>query len=207
MLINLEGLDGAGKSTQARLLVDHLSQASFSASIIHFPAYDTPTGQRIAAYLRGEISLSGEKVQELFAENRREVAPELLRRRDAGEFVILDRYYPSAWAYGVARGFPEEWLVALDAGLPTPDVVVVLDVPVEVVAERMAERQADRYERDTDFLHAVRRAYLDLAGRKGWHVIPDGRKPEEIRDEIVRLVLGKGLTGGRRRRGAETPLG
>ncbi len=189
MLINLEGLDGAGKTTQARLLAEHFRAAGFPAHVIHFPAYDTPTGRRIEAYLRRASSLSGHEVQELFAANRREMAPEILRRCDAGEVVILDRYYPSAWAYGIARGFTEEWLAALDAGLPIPDVVLVLDVPVEVVVERMAERRPDRYERDTLLLRAVRRAYLDLAARHGWHVIPDGRTPEKIHGEIVRLVM------------------
>lgn len=198
MLLNLEGLDGAGKTTQARLLTDCLEARGMSVRVIHFPAYETPTGERIAAFLRGDLALDAAAVQELFAANRREKLPDLLRALAEHDLVILDRYYPSAWAYGIARGFGAAWLESLDAGLPVPEIVVVLDVPVETVVRRMAARgpAADRYEKDAAFLNAVREAYLRLAAERGWSVIPNERGPAEIAEDLLALLFARGLGGG-----------
>lgn len=203
MLLNLEGLDGAGKTTQARLLTDRLKSRGMSVHVIHFPAYETPTGERIAAFLRGDLALGAAAVQELFAANRREKLPDLLRASAEHDLVILDRYYPSAWAYGIARGFPADWLASLDDGLPVPEIVAVLDVPVDTVVRRMTARgAADRYEKDAAFLNAVRRAYLRLAAERGWSVIPNERQPEEIAGDLLALLSARGLAAGGPRRGA-----
>lgn len=208
MLLNLEGLDGAGKTTQARLLTERLEALGLSVRVIHFPAYETPTGARIAAFLRGELHLSAAAVQELFAANRREKLPDLERARSEHDLVILDRYYPSAWAYGVARGFPAAWLASLDAGLPVPDVVAVLDVPVNTVVRRMSARgTADRYEKDAAFLNAVREAYLRLAAERGWSVIPNERAPEAIAEDLLALLFARGLGGGAAAGAAASKIG
>lgn len=189
MLLNLEGLDGAGKTTQARMLAAWLRERGLQAEIIHFPAYETPSGQRIAAYLSGQERLEPREVMELFAQNRREKLADLRRAEAQNDVVILDRYAPSGWAYGVARGLPLEWLESLDAGLPVPDLVVVLDVPVEVARRRLGHRgPADGYERDGDFLERVREAYLFLARERGWPVIPDERPPEEVSRELRKVL-------------------
>lgn len=168
--------------------------------VIHFPDYQVPTGARIGAYLRGELALTASEVQELFAANRREKLEDIRRAASAHDVLILDRYFPSAWAYGVARGFSAEWMASLDAGLPAPDVVAVLDVPVERVLSRMAGRPGrgpDRYEQDVAFLERVRAAYLRLAREHGWAVIPGERPPEEIAEEILALLRARGLPAHR----------
>ncbi len=187
-LIDIEGIDGAGKSTQAELLARWMEERGWRVEVIHFPAYETPSGQRIAAYLRGEAELGPREVQELFAQNRREKLADLERIRLAHHAVILDRYSPSGWAYGMARGFPLPWLLSLDAYLPMPDAVVVLDVPVEVAARRLGHRRLDDYERDKAFLAKVREAYLFLSRKYGWPVIADERPPEEVSAELRRAV-------------------
>ena len=192
MIINLEGLDGAGKSTQAELSARNLARRGLPVRVFHFPDYQTPTGIRIKAALQDASAAprDADELYRLFAANRREVQPQIEAALARGEVVLLDRYCASGWAYGVARGRSEEWLISLDRGLPLPDLVVVLDVPVALAQERMAHRRRDAYEGDTALLEAVRRAYLDLALRHGWRVVSDERPPEEVQRELWAAMEG-----------------
>ncbi len=197
MLIDLEGMDGAGKSHQAARLQSWFAEVGLTTGAAHFPVYGSPTGTIITAFLKGLLPLSAQDAQRWYADNRREMLPrleQLLREKDA---VILDRYYPSGWAYGKAQGLSESWLAALDAGLPKPDLVFVLDLPVE--ATRARRKKRDVFETDLNFLNTVRSHYLDLARRHGWFVVNADAPREEVTAGILTVVRAALETGAAER--------
>jgi len=106
---------------------------------------------------------------------------ELIERND---FLIANRYTPSGLTYGVAGGLDLNWLRNLDNGLPEPDDVLVIDVPVTASLARKTKRR-DVHEKDTRYLAIVRRTYRKLSSMFGWQVIDGTRSVEEVRRRIV----------------------
>ena len=172
-LIAIEGIDQAGKRTQARLLAGKIRNMGMPVFVYSFPDYTTPLGRELNSYLSGSIRLDLHSVHLLYAANRWEVARALDDRIGRGLVVIVNRYSPSNLAYGVAHGLPLVWLNSLEEGLPKPNVVVVLDLsPLTSFKRKIRER--DLHEGDLGYLRRVRRAYLRLAKKYGWKVV-DGQ--------------------------------
>ena len=131
-LIVLEGLDGAGTTTQARRLVDHLRSRGQLTHLTREPS-DGPIGRLIREMLTGAHAIAGEKLSQstfglLFAADRldhlqREVEPALA----AGAIVVSDRWYHSSLAYQ-GTGAERDWIAQLNARARRPDVTVFLKV-------------------------------------------------------------------------------
>lgn len=141
MLIVLEGLDGAGTTSQARRLVDALNAAGVAAVGTREPS-DGPIGRLLRAMLRGEHAIDATTSIDqatfglLFAADRmdhgqREVAPALAR----GEVVVSDRWYHSSLAYQ-GTGAERDWIGVLNQRARRPDLTLLLRVRAEVAAER-----------------------------------------------------------------------
>ncbi|MGP8071092.1 MAG: dTMP kinase [Candidatus Bathyarchaeia archaeon] len=173
LLIAIEGIDQAGKRTQASLLAKKIRGLGLPVSVWSFPNYTTPLGRQLKAYLAGKIRLDLHAVHLLYAANKWELADELSNRIGRGEVVIVNRYTPSNLAYGVAHGLSPAWLNLLEDRLPKPDVVVVLDVSPRTSFKRKLQER-DLHEGDLTYLSRVRRVYLRLARKYGWKIV-DGR--------------------------------
>ena len=172
-LIAIEGIDQAGKRTQANLLAAKLRSMETPTSVWNFPDYRTPLGKQLKAYLKGSVHMDFHAIHLLYAANKWEVADKLRSKIEAGEFVVVNRYTPSNLAYGIAHNLPRKWLISLEAGLPKPDLVVVLDLsPRNSQLRKRTGR--DVHESNLTYLNKVRRAYLSLAKSFGWRVV-DGR--------------------------------
>ena len=143
MLVVLEGLDGAGKSTQVKRLKAYLESVFGSLEYIHFPRYDAPVyGDLISRFLRGDFgsneTVHPQLVALLFAEDRHGAAPEMKKVLAAGGTVLLDRYVYSNIAYQCAKvkdseeaADLREWIFNTEYGdfdLPRPDLNIFLDV-------------------------------------------------------------------------------
>jgi dTMP kinase len=178
-LIAIEGIDQAGKRTQAHLLANRLRRIGKAVSVWSFPDYRTPVGKMLGAYLRGSVRVDLHSVHLLYAANKWEVIDKLRTRLAHGEVVIVNRYTPSNLAYGVAHGLSYDWLLPLEEGLPKPDVVVVLDVSPRASLTRK-HRRRDVHESDLEYLNRVRRAYRSLAKRYGWAVVEGQMEPGEV---------------------------
>jgi len=192
MLIVLEGLDGAGKSTQLKLLSDHIAATGRQVDYLHFPRYDSPIfGEMIARFLRGDYGsieqVHPQIVALLFAEDRRTAAPQIREKLDAGHCVILDRYVYSNIAFqGSKLSDPKEsealcdWIFDVEYrqfGIPVPDLNLFLDVPISFVDEKLhnsregdsdreyLEGKGDIHEADIEFQKRVRAIYLDRCSR------------------------------------------
>lgn len=190
-LIVLEGLDGAGKSTQLNLLRRHADSEGRATEFLHFPRVETPLyGEMIARFLRGEFgevdAVDPYTVALLFAGDRAVAAPLLRGWLESGKWVFLDRYVYSNVGYQcakiddpAARRRLGDWIVELEFGIygiPRPDVSLFLDVPSRFTAANLssAREGSDRdylaggrdvHESSQEFQSRVREVYLDVAGR------------------------------------------
>jgi dTMP kinase len=126
----------------------------------------------------------------LYALNRWENQGVILGLVDKNDFVIADRYTPSNLAYGVSRGLTLSWLRTLDEGLPSANLVIVLDVPVPASFARK-RRDRDVHESDRQLLVRVRRSYKVLARQLDWKTIDATRAVGEVESAVWRLVTRK----------------
>lgn len=189
MFIVLEGLDGAGKSTQIRNLQRLFADRGMQSEYIHFPRFDSPVyGELIARFLRGEFggvdAVDPYLVALLFAGDRANAAPQIREWIAEGRVVLLDRYVYSNVGFQCAKlpeGEPRrrlaQWILDLEFGyndLPRPDVSLFLDVPFSFTECKLTEtREGDdrSYLRGAEDIHeaslalqrSVRRVYLEAA--------------------------------------------
>ncbi|WP_301958608.1 thymidylate kinase [uncultured Alistipes sp.] len=189
MFIVLEGLDGAGKSTQIRLLRRLLSERGVESEYIHFPRFDAPVyGELIARFLRGGFGGVNEVdpylVALLFAGDRADAGPQIRRWIAAGKAVVLDRFVYSNVGFqcaklpaGEERDRLMRWILDLEFvhnGLPRPDLSLFLDVPFSFTERKLSgiregddrdylQGGRDIHEDALDLQRRVREVYLEAA--------------------------------------------
>ncbi len=185
--IDLEGIDQSGKKTQTRLLVAKLRRKGLKAVTLDFPVYSTSIGQEIQAFLNGKRNYPPQAVHMLYSLNRWENRDRIIRALDSADFLLADRYSASNLAYGLAKGLDLGWLISLDRGLPMPERVIVLDIPVGSSFVRKSHLR-DLHESDRALLLKVRRNYLRLANRFHWQVVDGTRSATVVHSEIWKSV-------------------
>lgn len=189
ILLAFEGIDGSGKSTQARLVAEWAEGLGLDVVRTREPT-DGPWGRKIRE-ARFTARLSPDDEVDAFVNDRREhvetkLAPALAR----GALIIVDRYYYSTVAYQGARGFDARALLARNrAFAPKPDLVVLVDLdPREALSRVHARGQgADLFE-TLDELTRVRANFLALA-EPHVAVIDGARPPEVVRGEVMTRIL------------------
>ncbi len=188
-LVVIEGLDGAGKSTQIRNLRDYFAEKGLESRFIHFPRTDTPFfGELISRFLRGEFGQVNEVdpylVAMLYAGDRNDISGSINNWLEEGKYVLLDRYVYSNIAYQCAkindrsdRDRLREWILKLEFGhfgIPVPALNIFLDVPFEFTVMKLKNERSgsdreylngnnDIHESDLEFQKNVRQVYLDTA--------------------------------------------
>lgn len=219
-LIVIEGLDGAGKSTQIALLKEWFAERNLNCRYIHFPRTDSPWfGELISRFLRGEFgdlsSVDPYLVAMLYAGDRKDASSMIETWLEEKYFVILDRYTYSNIAYQCAKLHSaeevsklREWILELEFGhfgIPRPDINIFLDVPFRFTEEKLRNNRqgedrsylmgsADIHESSLDFQQRVREVYTDVAAGDGsLQVIRCYNSENEILkpEEIFRLIMDK----------------
>lgn len=209
-LIVIEGLDGSGKTTQIELLKSKLSSKQIQQ--IKLPDYDSPSSTLVKMYLHGEFGKNPDDVNAyaasaFYAVDRfANYKTKWKEFYDRGDIIISDRYTTSN-AYHQSTKIPKEnwsgyfeWLEDFEynlIGIPKPDAVIYLDMPIEISQKMMSKRYSgdeskkDIHESNISYLHQCREAALVAAETMGWHVIKcnDGDKPRSI-DDIGEEIFG-----------------
>lgn len=175
LLIVFEGIDGSGKTTQARRLLRRLRRRGRLAVFFREPTRGR-WGREIRRLARRADSATPRQELELFVRDRREnVAKNLGPALAAGKVVVLDRYYFSTIAYQGAKGLDPGRIRRLNESFAIPpDLVVVLDVDASAGLARIAGRKTrdELFERE-DYLVRVARLFRGFAGPAIAHI--DGR--------------------------------
>jgi len=186
--ICIEGIDGCGKTTHARLLVENLRKLGYDA------VYTTePTDGKIGSFIR-EYLFEGEKRYSsivealLFAADRVEhVEGEIKPALKQGKIVVSDRYVYSSLAYQSAAGLDLEWIKALNKWIIPPDLALLIDVPPEEALQRIKRKKSVMETLENQ--KKVQKAYQKFV-EQGELVKIDGTRPvEQIAMEILNIVL------------------
>ena len=190
MMLAFEGIDKAGKATQARLLSTRLQDEGYTCRVLSFPVYTTPIGRELRLSLKGRRSYPIQVRYLLMSANRWEMKMDL--ESPGVDVLILNRYIHSNIAYGVASGLDRRWLESLDIGLPKPNLVILLDISPTTSLKRK-RRGRDMNEQNLTYLEKVRSVYLDLAKEYGWYVINGERSIKQVHEDVYAVVEGEML--------------
>ena len=206
--ITFEGGEGAGKSTQANLLAEWLSQQGIAVRVTREPG-GSPHAETLRQFLlNGRVAPFGPEAEALvFAIARADHLAETIRPAlRAGHWVVCDRFLDSTWAYQGSAGAAPNVLARLDdiaVGEDRPDLTLILDLAPALGLERLRQRRSalDRFEADAVELHeARRRAFLAIAAREPSRcAVVDAEGGEREVAEAIRNVvahrLGPALAG------------
>ncbi len=213
-LIVIEGTDGSGKATQTALLSRRLSEEGFSHRCLAFPCYDRPSSALVRQYLAGDFGTGPDDVNAYAAAAFYAVdrfaswAQDWRGDYQAGGLFLADRY-TTANAVHQAAKLPEaerpaffQWLTDLEHrrfGLPQPDLVLYLDMPVDLSESLLQARSEqtgtaeDIHEQNTAYLRRCRSCGQAAAAWYGWTVLPCVRSgclrtPQDIHEELYARV-------------------
>lgn len=217
-LFVIEGVDGAGKSTQIKLLRDYLTGKGSECEYMHFPRTETPYfGELIARFLRGEfgslMNVDPYLVAMLYAGDRKDASPVISSWLGKKKIVLLDRYTYSNIAYQCAKLHDQaaqdelmKWILSLEFehfAIPRPDLNIFLDVPFAFTLKKLSDSRTgddrtylngtrDIHEENLQFQKMVRDLYLRVAKTdKRLSVVDCSNKNGEMLppDKIFDLVL------------------
>jgi len=204
LFITFEGGEGCGKSVQAKALFRRLSQLAVPVLLTHEPG-GTPFGKRLGRWLKWAQDAGISPLTELmlFNASRAQLVAEVIQPNlKSGKVVISDRYADSTTAYqGYGRGLDLAMVKATNNAATqslTPNLTILLDIPVEDGLARKSTRKQDRFEQEALAFHRkVREGYLRLAADEPerWQVIDASQSKQRIAEAIWRLVsqlLSKG---------------
>lgn len=203
-IIVLEGLDGSGKSTQLDLSLGFLKENGVTCRSVSFPNYEALSGKLVRQYLTGEIPCDGRNgayaASAFYAVDRYiSYTTDWKGFYESGGVVLAGRYTTSNAIYQLTKLPPEEheyylnWLCDFEygkLGLPEPDMVIFLDMPVHVSQGLLDKRylgdksKKDIHESNIEFLEECRKSALYSANMCGWKVIncAEGDYPLAIED-------------------------
>lgn len=194
--IAFDGIDGAGKETQSKLLFEYLKKKGVPAERLAYPDCSKPLGRMIHEFLHKKFELPADSQLLLYTADMLKDRESIERWIGEGRIVVADRYFTSSLAYQVLNGVPEEKVLELARvlNLPKPDVTVYLRISPETALKRKEKEKSklDRFEGNLEFLRNVRERYEHLAKNSvfcKWVVVDGEKSIEEVFVE-VKKVLG-----------------
>jgi dTMP kinase len=191
LLVAIEGIDGSGKSTQGKSLARHYTQTGLTVCLLREPT-NGPFGQEIRRLAReGRHQVTPEQELELFVQDRIEDCRNNIRPAvERGELVLIDRYYFSTIAYQGALGLDTEEIRRRNETVAViPDLVLILDIPVEKGLSRIVNQRGDLHDdfEKSDFLMRVRSIFQSMAWPYVKHISAD-RDQESVFEEMKKNI-------------------
>uniref|UniRef100_A0A1B6M0Z6 Thymidylate kinase n=1 Tax=Graphocephala atropunctata TaxID=36148 RepID=A0A1B6M0Z6_9HEMI len=194
-LIVIEGCDRSGKTTQCKKIVASLKSTSIPAEYMNFPDRSTAIGKIINGYLTKKEEICDEAIHLLFSANRWELVSKIRSLLQQGTTVVVDRYCYSGVAFSsIKPGMDLEWCKWSDAGLPKPDLVMLLTLSTQAMNARGGFGE-ERYEKDEiqEKVLEVFKKFKDST----WKEIDADKTQDELHEELlsyIKVALEKSQT-------------
>ena len=202
-LVVLEGPDGTGKTTQAKLLAEFLESKGFKVHMTKEPTNNS-VGRAVRRNVRIETKIDDPLLDALLftADRRSHLIEEIEPKLNEGFIVICDRYYHSTLAYQHTQGLDLDWLVGLNSFARRPDITLIFDLDSELLYKRlfssfsriMKDKSKDHWMHKfetREFLKRVRENYKKLQKRlsnENIFFIDASAKPPSIHKEVRKIV-------------------
>lgn len=187
MLIAIEGIDSAGKSTLTKNLTEYYQSQGKTVHFFHFPNKNSIFGQEIYRHYNQEKTYSKECMELLHTLDKMSVQEQLYEWCQEYDIVILDRYILTQYAYAIASGLNEKWIKNLiSCFYVMPDFGFILDLPVEVALKR--RKVSDIYEANLDFQEGVRWAFLLRGHEIGYQIIDASETPQKTYEQVIKIL-------------------
>ena len=190
LFIVIYGINNIGKSTQVEMLVNALEKSELKVEYLKYPIYDlSPTGPKINKILRSgeQQEISEEEFQGLYAKNRYDFQPQLIKKLDEGINVVAECYTGTGLAWGWTKGADLEKLIEINKGLLQPDIDILLD------GDRFlaGKEETHQHETNDDWMEQCRKNFLELAARFNWEVVNANQTVEEVQLDILDIIEKK----------------
>jgi dTMP kinase len=192
--ITLEGIDGAGKSTQVSGIADFLRGKGKEVVVTREPG-GTALGEKLRAVLLSQAMNIDTETLLMFAARRQHIAEVIAPGLAQGHWVISDRFTDATYAYqGAGGGMAKDRIAALERWVQDglkPDLTLVFDVPVELALARLSRERGDRFESESrGYFERVRAGYLERAAADPSRLrVVDGRRPVEEVKKVVEDIV------------------
>ncbi len=193
ILVDVEGIDGVGKSTVIRLTADELRRRGYLVYVTSEPS-DSPIGLFIRKnVLESNLEVEPTALALLFAADRVVHYNRVIRPKvQEGYIVITERYIESTVAYQGSQGVPIEWIMEINSTVAEPDLVIILNAPLSTVAGRLTSRGTLEYfERNISFLKSIQETYLRRARERNYPVIDASRLIKDVVNDVLTLIEDK----------------
>lgn len=195
LFIAFEGITGSGKKTHIKMLAEELQKQKIEVMTISFPNFETEI-----ARLTRRLPFDSYTLSLLYAADRSFYQERINALLERGRVVISDRYCYSNFAYQSARGVPLEWLVGIEKNIIKPDIVFLIDVPIETTVSRVQQasiedftkkEMLEKMESQKEMLEKTREKYLEIArsNREAkWFVIDGTKDIADVHEKIWSVV-------------------
>lgn len=209
-IIVIDGLDGSGKATQAELLKSYLEQKGYSIYTLDLPFYSDPSSTLVQMYLGGEFGSNPEDVNAYAASTFYAVDRYASFKKywqaeyQSDKIIVANRYTTSNACHQMTKLPKDKWDEYLDwlftfeydkMGIPKPDCVIFLDMPVDISQKLLAKRyqgdesKKDVHERSVKYLYDCHEAAEYAAEKLGWERIICGKNGEALTIDEISLMV------------------
>lgn len=205
-IIVIEGLDASGKDTQSRLLQERLNREGYETYKLDLPYYNDPSSTLVKMYLGGELGdkpsdVNAYAASTFYAVDRyASFKKHWQKEYESDKIIVANRYTTSNASHQMTKLSEDEWDSYLQwlfefeykkMGIPEPDCVIFLDMPVEISQKLLMKRyegdsaKKDVHERDVEYLKACHKAAAYASRKLNWNVILCGENGEPFSFEYI----------------------
>jgi dTMP kinase len=191
-LITIEGIDGIGKTTQARLLSEFLQGKGYDVVELREPT-DSTWGRKIRDQTKHGRTISPKEECTWFLKDRKvDVLENITPALDSGKIIVMDRYYYSNMAYQGALGLNMERIKSVNEDFaPRPDLVIILDAPPKTGLERIKNKRKEElnYFETLEYQEKVRELFLSMREYDNVRILDGSGELDEVTEKIIKIVV------------------
>jgi len=196
LMIVFEGIVGAGKKTHIKLLTEKLQKLGKEVTTISFPDFEGEI-----ARLTKRVDFDPFTLSLLYAADRSRHQERIKSILEKGGIILTDRYCYSNFAFQSARGVPLDWLITIEKNIVKPDLVFLIDAPIEISMRRVQQANIEdftkkdileRIQRERSSLEKTSEMFLYLAKRNlesKWFVFDGSQTIEKIQEQMWGIIL------------------